>query len=423
MTLSRALLVLLLTAARWPGLGLAKAAPQKTLAAVLSVQVNDPGLAATTRGALAAELASRLTATGRFECIPAERLQQALADAGPCRKLACRQRIASCLGAGAFLVSELARSGRRCVLSVTLHDAATAVATRAGTSRGRCDGEGHRAMANEVVAKLAGTWNRNDLSPMALVPAGWFIRGGKGPRYCDWGVHEDSAPAQRIYLDSFYMDLHEVTVAQYRRCVDTGACAAPISGQACGPSDFCNWGVKGRDRHPVNGVTWLQARAYCTWAGKRLPTESEWEKAARGTDGRLYPWGNEQPSCERVVMMVKEHNDHRPGENWTDRGWGCDRRRSWPVGSKTAGNSPYALQDMVGNVREWVADWYSDRYQGSRWNPRGPLRGTDRALRGGSFTDGERGCPSGDWLSPKFRFARRPGYTDYRIGFRCAMTP
>jgi formylglycine-generating enzyme required for sulfatase activity len=148
---------------------------------------------------------------------------------------------------------------------------------------------------------------------MVRVPAGEFTMGSKGG-------HSDEKPEHRVYLEEFYIDKYEVTVAQYRACVEAGACTAPSTGQ------YYNWGRSERENHPINGVDWDQAQAYCGWAGKRLPSEAEWEKAARGTDGRTYPWGNATPTCGYAVM--------------SQGGDGCGQDSTWPVGSKPSGASP-----------------------------------------------------------------------------------
>ena len=184
---------------------------------------------------------------------------------------------------------------------------------------------------------------------------------------CDGDGREE--PYHEVNVPRFEIDVTEVTVGQYRVCVeDGGFCSEP------GTGGYCNWDESDRESHPVNCVTWNQGKAYCEWSGKRLCSESEWEKSARGTDGRIYPWGNEEATCDRAVMRSS-------GDVY-----GCGEDRTWPVGSKPAG--VYGLYDMSGNVYEWVEDnWHSD-YDGApddgeSWveNPRSGFR----VIRGGSF--------------------------------------
>jgi formylglycine-generating enzyme required for sulfatase activity len=209
-----------------------------------------------------------------------------------------------------------------------------------------------------------------DKAAMVRVPAGEFL----------WGSKEDAdegQPSAKIWLHAFDIDQHEVTVAQYQACVATRRCSKPAAGE------YCNGHEAERQNHPINCVNWHQAHTYCQWAGKRLPSEIEWEKAARGTDGRTYPWGEEEPSCSRAIFG--EHGD------------GCGKNSTWPVGSTSPmGDSPYGVQDMAGNVWEWVST---------------------RVLRGGSWDD----------LANNLRAARRhsfpPQAQNHYLGFRCARTP
>ena len=165
---------------------------------------------------------------------------------------------------------------------------------------------------------------------MVGVLAGPFMMGCNHEVDWDCSVSED--PYHQVHIGTFEIDATEVTVLEYGGCVvDFGACSQPSTSLS-----GCNWG-QGKPDHPVNCVDWFQAKAYCEWAGKRLCTEAEWEKAARGLDGRVYPWGNEEPACEHAV--IPECSDS-----------------SQPVGTKPAGASPYGLLDMAGNVREWVQD-------------------------------------------------------------------
>jgi formylglycine-generating enzyme required for sulfatase activity len=215
---------------------------------------------------------------------------------------------------------------------------------------------------------------------MVYVSAGEFYMGS------DEG-HNDERPMHTVYLNAFYIDKTEVTNAQYRKCVEAGACDTPGKTTYYDNANFA--------QHPVVYVNWYQAEAYCQWAGKRLPTEAEWEKAARGTDGRTYPWA-EGIDCDHAQY------DECSGE-------------TVPVESKPKGASPYGALDMGGNVWEWVADWYGEDYysQSPGRNPPGPDSGEHRVLRGGS------------WFHPAHfvRCANRFGiYPDYRcnfVGFRC----
>jgi len=240
-----------------------------------------------------------------------------------------------------------------------------------------------------------------DVSGCGPVPGMVDVPGGIFEMGSDYTSSQQ--PIRMVQVDRFWMDETEVTVAEYAACELAGACTPPAD------SGNCNWMVVGRDDHPVNCVTWFQAEDYCGWvqsATKRLPTEAEWEKAARSTDAREYPWGDAPaPSCTHVVM--------------NEGGGGCGLGSMWEVGSKPLGDSRYGSHDMAGNVWEWVADWYASGYDSMETdNPSGPALGSSRVLRGGS------------WYSNgtfNFRAANRnnsdPSGSYDGVGFRCARTP
>ena len=226
---------------------------------------------------------------------------------------------------------------------------------------------------------------------MKLVASGSFWMGCNSA--VDSNCDSNESPYHEVTLSGYYMDKTEVTVDAYGECVTAGSCTAPSTGGSC------NWGVSGRDNHPVNCVNWTQAGAYCAWAGKRLPTEAEWEKAARGTDGRKYPWGNETATCEYAVM------------------YGCPGDTLDVCSNSPAGDSPYGLCDMAGNVWEWVSDWYGSGYytNSPASNPTGPVSGSYRVVRGGSFDYG-----GDDALRASNRSGDLPSYDYVFLGFRCA---
>jgi formylglycine-generating enzyme required for sulfatase activity len=229
---------------------------------------------------------------------------------------------------------------------------------------------------------------------MVYVPAGEFMMGCN--KAVDKKCDPDEKPYHKVYLNAYYIDKYEVTVAQYTECVNAGKCTPGNSG------DFCNYGREDRQNHPINCVDWNQAKAYCEWLGKRLPTEAEWEKAARGTDGRVYPWGNEW---------------NPRNANWDERGREDGYKETAPVGSYGGGVSPYGAYDMSGNVWEWVADWYGERYyrNSPSSNPRGPASGQYRVVRGGGwFGD----YP--DYLRASVRDWGGPGTRNLYVGFRCS---
>ena len=221
---------------------------------------------------------------------------------------------------------------------------------------------------------------------MVLIPAGPFTMGSAD------GLERES-PVHLVDLDDFYLDKYEVTLGQFRACVEAGACSEPPE------VTKCLWHEGVGDDKPVNCMTWYDAQSYCQWAGLRLPSEAEWEKAARGTDGRVYPWGDE---------VDRGRANYRNGF-----GGPID------VGSFPTGVSPYGLYDMGGNVWEWVEDWYDPTYYATspRDNPAGPDTGTGRVLRGGSW------CFSADALRATVREPYNPEGTDTDIGFRCARDP
>jgi len=219
---------------------------------------------------------------------------------------------------------------------------------------------------------------------LVYVPAGDFLMGSTDD---DPDAAHGEVPQHPVYLDGYWIDKTEVTNAMFARFVDaTGYDARIWRNAASGKSD-----------HPVVLVNWHDASAYCEWAGRKLPTEAQWEKAARGTDGRRYPWGNGAPAASR--------------SNFDDNVGGTT-----PVGSYPAGASPYGAMDMAGNVLEWVADWYNGEYYtvSPRENPTGPATGQDRLLRGGS-------CYNDAWgLRSSCRYIDVPVNLGSYVGFRCA---
>ncbi|MBN2494229.1 MAG: formylglycine-generating enzyme family protein [Deltaproteobacteria bacterium] len=243
---------------------------------------------------------------------------------------------------------------------------------------------------------------------MLRIPAGEFWMGCNDR--IDSSCEADEKPGRKVYLDAYLIDRTEVTVEQYQRCVAAGACTGPhwddgtcyvFTGKAWEQGRLPE-GFRGRTQ-PVVCVDWGQASAYCGWSGNRLPTEAEWEKAARGNDGRKYPWGNQDASCAYAVM--------------NEGGLGCGRQSTWPVCSKERGKSPYGLCDMAGNVWEWVADWYkADYYSGApSRNPEGAAGGPFRVLRGGGWSS----VDAGD-LRASLRDGGSPGDRICSLGFRCA---
>jgi formylglycine-generating enzyme required for sulfatase activity len=197
----------------------------------------------------------------------------------------------------------------------------------------------------------------DELSRMAHVPAGDFVamcvRGVVEFSDYDGRCYQREFGTRRIFVDEFYIDRTEVTVAEYRVCVEVGACSEPKTGppdayDRCdptkdGPLHLWNWGRPGREDHPINCVTAHQAASYCAWRKMHLPTALQWEKAARGLDGPAFPWGNEPPTCDRANIAAPRSFDS------------CTEG-TWPVGSQPAGASPYGLLDMAGNVAELVTE-------------------------------------------------------------------
>jgi len=230
---------------------------------------------------------------------------------------------------------------------------------------------------------------RGDDTSMAAIPAGEFSMGLDGV-----AALEDERPRHKVHLDAYSMDMYEVTVARYARFLAATHRDPPAYWETVKL-------VEHGDR-PVIGVDWEDAQAYCHWAGKRLPTEAEWEKAARGTDERPYPWGVQKPASDLA--------NHGLGARFSYE------QVLQPVGTYEKGKSPYGLFDMGGNVWEWTQDWYEGNYyeKSPKKNPSGPELGQFKVLRGGSWSDMAK------YMLTYGRFKLPPGTRNSYTGFRCA---
>lgn len=228
---------------------------------------------------------------------------------------------------------------------------------------------------------------------MVCVPAGRFEMGT-----AEFG--EETLPIRQVCLPSFHIDRTEVTSEDYAACEDAGACEPASMNASCTSHE------PGRGDHPINCVTWSMAHDYCEWVGKRLPTEAEWEKAARGPKGRTHPWGEAAASCSYAVMQSPEGNH------------GCGTHGTSPVGTKPEGASIYGVLGMAGNVHEWCQDWVGSYDPDEIDDPQGPETGTHRIMRGGDWYSQELGVISGH------RFTNfEPGDSSSTGGFRCVARP
>ncbi len=231
-----------------------------------------------------------------------------------------------------------------------------------------------------VVRMRPSKFNRVDGAEMVDVPGGTFTMGD---------TDQKDNPPHNVTLSSYYIYKNLVTVAQYKQF-----CSATGHNMAKEPS----WGWK--EDHPIVNVSWEDAQSYCKWAGVRLPTEAEWEKAARGTDGRKYPWGN------TFVTSKLQCSTSKFG----------DAKSTAPVGSFPEGASPYGALDMAGNVWQWCSDYYDTDFtkKANLANPTGPGFGTVRVLRGGSWNVNYPG-----YFRASFRLNDNPAFRNVDFGFRC----
>lgn len=235
--------------------------------------------------------------------------------------------------------------------------------------------------------------------PMILIPAGTFIMGSDGAN-----SYPKERPAHEVYLDAYYIDVTEVTNLYYIQCNQEGPCTPPINKNSVNHPSYYSTQFDTYHDYPVINVSWVQAEQYCEWRGGTLPSEAQWEKAARwdqatGTS-RVFPW-------DGLIL-----NDTRTN-------YASHLGETAKVGSYPRGASPYGILDMAGNVAEWVYDWYQDNYyeHSPHDNPLGPETGTGRVYRGGSYEN------PGAQLTTTFRQSDGPKKTFMTVGFRCAWTP
>lgn len=243
--------------------------------------------------------------------------------------------------------------------------------------------------------------NQIDGALLVYVDSGSFDMGAEPERSFDICINYrddcsledfiDEAPVHEVVLNSFWIYAQEVTNEQYRLCVQGGGCNLPAFTDFYNHPDYAD--------HPVVYVSWYDAKDYCEWGGGRLPTEAEWEKVARGEDGRMFPWGNLTVDCGFANLS------------------GCSSEMTMSSGSLSSGASPYGALDMAGNVAEWVADWYDPYYyaESSNNNPAGPPTGEMKVIRGGSWKNPGVGLRSSN------RGANFPEIFSTGVGFRCVL--
>ncbi|MDQ7839371.1 MAG: formylglycine-generating enzyme family protein [Thermodesulfobacteriota bacterium] len=257
-----------------------------------------------------------------------------------------------------------------------------------------------------------------DGAEMILIPAGEFLMGS-----VEEVGRENEHPQHTIYLDAYYIYKYPVTNEQFARFVDKTGYRFEGNWKKYSKLSFLERNIlnafsfsnnlvsqtRSPERHPVICITWNDAMAYCMWVRGDLPTEAQWEKAARGTDGREYPWGNEWDGTKCNWKNGTKMVGMADISNW---------RGTTPTGSYPSGVSPYGVYDMAGNVNEWCADWYGESYYGESpsKNPKGPLLGDSRVFRGGSWSNENEVR-----FRCSFRIGRNPCGWLSNIGFRVCL--
>jgi formylglycine-generating enzyme required for sulfatase activity len=254
---------------------------------------------------------------------------------------------------------------------------------------------------------------------MSYIPGGTFMMGALEE---DFTAAPDEKPQHEVKLDPFHLDQFEVTVAQYAAFLNRiGTYKEACSGHDClhprfeagftsylieedqGDGSFIYIPFTGYSNYPINHVSWYGAQAYCEAMGARLPTEAEWEFAARGDDGRIYPWGNETPDETKAVFASTSYDNLKPVDALPD------------------GQSPFGIYGMAGSLWEWTNDWYDEDYYeiSPRNNPLGPEINLNKVIRGGAWPDNN--------LADRIRSANRsnftPDFISATVGFRCARSP
>lgn len=258
-----------------------------------------------------------------------------------------------------------------------------------------------------------------DDMPMVYVPAGTFLMGSNP---ADVMAGEDELPQHQVRLDAFYIDRYEVSVRQYAAFLnELGGYFRACSRQDCTlPRErvgFTNYlmeetaddgtvrfiAMAGFEDYPANHISWFGAAAYCEYVGGRLPTEAEWEYAARGTDGRIYPWGDDPPNAFVAVFMSQSYNDLKP------------------VDALVEGASPFGALNMAGSMWEWTADWYDATYyqRSATYNPQGPSTGLTKTARGGAWPNNNEA----DRIRAANRLPLDPSFISSTVGFRCVQSP
>jgi len=261
-------------------------------------------------------------------------------------------------------------------------------------------------------APSAGTKLVSEIDGMALlyVPAGVFIMGSP---LGDPAIYAHEQPQHNVNLAAFWIDQTEITNRMYALCVQAGTCTPPQS--AASNSRPSYYGNPAYADYPVVWVDWYQAQTYCAWAGRSLPTEAQWEKAARGTDGQQYPWGNQELQPASGPSTAADFTESCSLAHYQ----ACEPLHDTaPVGQHPQGASPYGALDMAGNVWEWVSDWYGENYYSISPddNPTGPAVGDAKVLRGGSFA-----MNFSRYLSGAHRYFIAPDQTIFGFGFRCSL--
>ena len=241
---------------------------------------------------------------------------------------------------------------------------------------------------------------------MVLIPEGVFTMGYKINNKNEWG-DTDEEPVHKVFLKSYYLDRLEVSASQFSNFLNLNLKKASLYFQTGSGVTIKKVGClysprAGLNNYPANRVSWYGADAYCRWVNKRLPTEAEWEKSARGIDGRIFPWGDEFPTNDKVTFRRKFNKIGFKALEMVD--------------SMPNGRSPYGVHHMAGNAWEWVSDWYEDIYyeKSPFENPKGPDSGVSKVLRGGNW------YYKAYYMRTTYRFNEKPGVFKNWQGFRCA---